>query len=118
MGMQLMVHESGPADVAKAASEMGMPLRMVDNMPAFPDEAVPEAFQEIRLGAEGGMISIRHSPAGLVLVVWGNADTNLQQSLTKLAVRLAGLSSGKLQAAGKVWQADEWLAAGAPLVDS
>lgn len=117
MGMQVSVPGGSPRLVAQAAKEQGLALRMVDNLPAFPDEAVPEEFQEVRLAGPAGMISVRSGPPGLTLVVWGNAEDALRQDLSKLAARLAELSSGTVLAAGQTWQVGEWLASGAPLVE-
>jgi hypothetical protein len=116
MGLQVSIPECGVAVVSKAAAELAMALRMVDNLPAFPNEPVPEDFSEIRLAAEGGMISVRNQADGLVLVVWGNADESLRKALVRLAARLAELGAGKVQAAGKNWPVADWVEAGAPLV--
>ena len=118
MGMQVSVPGANPQVVAQAATEQGLALRMVDNLPAFPDEAVPDEFQEIRLAGPSGMISVRSGPQGLTLVVWGNAEEALRAALAKLAGRLAELSSGTVLAAGRTWQVAEWLAVGAPLVEA
>lgn len=115
MGIQVIVPGAKPENAAQATREMGLPLRLVDNLPAFPDEAVPEAFEEIRVAAETGMISIRSGAEGLILVVWGNADLSLRERTGSLAARLAELSDGAIIAAGRRWDVGAWLAAGFPL---
>lgn len=49
-------------------------MRMIDGMPAFPDEDPPEDWKEIRLTFGAGMITIRQEGSSWNLVVWGNAD--------------------------------------------
>ena len=115
MGIQVIVPGAKPENAAQATREMGLPLRLVDNLPAFPDEAVPEAFEEIRVAAQTGMISIRSGAEGLILVVWGNADLSLRERTGNLAARLAELSDGAIIAAGRRWDVVAWLAAGFPL---
>lgn len=116
MGMQVTIPGCEPGNVRVVAKDLGMALRLVENMPAFPDEEIPEEFSEIRLGSEGGMISVRSQPGALVLVVWGNADDPLCQALVKLAGCLATRGAGKVIAAGKDWALADWLEAGTPLV--
>jgi|GEM_PF-1067818 len=118
MGIQVVIPGAGPKNAAQASREMGLPLRMVDSLPAFPDEPVPEAFQEIRVAAETGMISLRSGVDGLTLVVWGNADLPLREQVGRLAARLAELSEGAVLAAGKRWDVAGWVAAGAPLQEA
>lgn len=116
MGIQVTIPGCEPGNVRVVAKDLGMALRLVENMPAFPDEEIPEEFSEIRLGSDGGMISVRNQPGALVLVVWGNAEESLCQALVKMAGGLAARGAGIVRAAGKEWALADWLGAGTPLV--
>lgn len=48
-------------------------MRMIDNMPAFPDEVPPEDWKELRVSLGSDMITIRRAPQAWSFVVWGNA---------------------------------------------
>ncbi|MCY2939648.1 MAG: hypothetical protein NTV55_14995 [Planctomycetota bacterium] len=115
MGMEVIISGAKPIQVMRAAYDLSLILRMVDGLPAFPDESVPEAFQEIRLGGPGGMISVRVAMEGLQLVVWGNADKDLRNTLCSLGAHLAHASEGRVIAAGKGWEVEQWRLAGCPL---
>src|SRR5262245_12570740 len=43
-------------------------VRMIDGMPAFPDEAPPDEWKEIRIGLAGAMVTLLRSP-GVIEVV-------------------------------------------------
>ncbi|WP_157369592.1 hypothetical protein [Zavarzinella formosa] len=49
-------------------------MRLIDNMPAFPDEDPPENWRDIRLTFGAGMLTIRNDGSVWHIVVWGNAD--------------------------------------------
>lgn len=118
MGIQVIIPGASPGNAAQATRDMGLPLRMVDSLPAFPDEPVPESFVEIRVAAATGMISIQSGVEGLTLVVWGNADLPLLEKTGQLAARLARLAEGVVLAAGKKWDVAGWEEAGFPLQGS
>jgi hypothetical protein len=54
-------------------------MRMIDNMPAFPDEDPEEGWQELRVTLGHGMITLRRNGNTLGVIVWGNADEELQK---------------------------------------
>jgi hypothetical protein len=60
-------------------------LRMVDQMPAFPDETPDEPWTEIRLTLGNGMLTLRRQSPGLSVIVWGNADSALLADADALA---------------------------------
>jgi hypothetical protein len=69
-------------------------MRMIDNMPAFPDEDPPEDWRELRVSLGGGMITLRRSANALSVVVWGNADAQLQahqEALVKACEAVVGV---------------------------
>jgi len=49
-------------------------MRLIDNMPAFPDEDPPADWKDIRLTLGGAMLTVRNEGATWHVVVWGNAD--------------------------------------------
>jgi hypothetical protein len=55
-------------------------LRMIDGLPAFPDEVPADGWQELRVSLAGGMVTLRRRPAELVCVTWGNAGPDLAAS--------------------------------------
>lgn len=52
-------------------------IRMIDGLPAFPDEMPGGEWRELRLGFPAGMVTLRRSSGHLSCVVWGNADPAL-----------------------------------------
>lgn len=65
-------------------------MRLIDGMPAFPDEDPPEAWREIRISFGGEMISIRNQGNTWDLVTWGNADAVTQQQVQLLKQLCSG----------------------------
>jgi hypothetical protein len=53
-------------------------LRMIDGLPAFPDETPEPGWRELRVAVPGGMVTIRSAPDHFACVVWGNAAGDLQ----------------------------------------
>jgi hypothetical protein len=80
-------------------------LRMIDGLPAFPDETPEPTWNELRVGFAAGMVTLRRTPAGLSCVVWGNADDALRAAWDKLTWACAAgggvieTTSGSLTAA-------------------
>jgi hypothetical protein len=64
-------------------------LRMIDGLPAFPDETPEPGWRELRLGFPAGMVTLRRRPKSLSSVVWGNADAALLASQEALAAACA-----------------------------
>jgi len=64
-------------------------LRMIDGLPAFPDETPDPNWQELRIGFPAGMVTLRRGPNQLTCVVWGNADAALLQAWEALAAACA-----------------------------
>ena len=59
-------------------------IRMIDGLPAFPDESPEPGWKEIRVGLSAGMVTLRAGSDRLVSVVWGNADAALRAAWDKL----------------------------------
>ena len=81
--------------IQSAAAQAGLPLslRMIDNLPAFPDELPEEGWQELRVGSPHGMMTLRKARKSIDCTVWGNADGQLQSDWLRLAQILSGLDS-------------------------
>ena len=59
------------------AAGVAVQMRMIDNMPAFPDEEPEAGWRELRVSLGGGMLTLRREPGSMSVVVWGNADDKL-----------------------------------------
>jgi hypothetical protein len=69
-----------------ATRSAGLPLfiRMIDNLPAFPDEVPEEGWKELRVASSNGMMTLRQTKSGLDCIVWGNAEQALQSDWRRL----------------------------------
>ncbi|MFO0967992.1 MAG: hypothetical protein U0793_20735 [Gemmataceae bacterium] len=83
----------------KLAEERGCPvqMRMIDGELAFPDEAPPETWRELRVGLTGGMVTLQREPDGVRLVTWGNAGADLLRGWNTLAWALAQAGAGAVE---------------------
>jgi hypothetical protein len=72
------------------------PLRMIDGMPAFPDETPDAGWKELRVGTAAGMITIRRGPGTITCIVWDNADAALSAAWAKVTWACAAASSGTI----------------------
>ena len=81
--------------IQSAASASGLPLslRMIDDLPAFPDEQPEEGWRELRVGSPHGMMTLRKTRNGIDCTVWGNADGQLQSDWLRLVQILSDLDS-------------------------
>lgn len=61
-----------------AAAGRLVQMRMIDNLPAFPDEEPEAGWREVRVSLGGGMLTVRREPGRWKVVVWGNADEALR----------------------------------------
>jgi hypothetical protein len=60
-------------------------VRMIDGLPAFPDETPPDDWRELRVTLAGGMVTIRREPTAWTLVTWGTTDPSLDTAVDQLA---------------------------------
>jgi hypothetical protein len=72
-----------------AAAGVGVQMRMIDNMPAFPDEEPPEDWRELRITLGHGMLTLRRDVGQVRIVTWGNADAATQRDQELVAGALA-----------------------------
>lgn len=73
------------------------PLRMIDGMPAFPDETPPPDWRELRVGSAAGMMTVRRGAGVLTCVIWGNADEALIATWSRLIWACAVGGSGVIE---------------------
>ena len=69
-------------------------VKMIDDLPAFPDEVPPAEWREVRLGFAAGMVTVRRAGGDLACVVWGTADAGLTAAQSAVAEALAGQGGG------------------------
>ena len=94
MGQQIAVKVQREPDWsairdALASSGEQAVVRMIDDLPAFPDEIPEPGWQELRLAMNGGMVSLRRAGDEVLCIVWGNADEALLRSWHACAKALA-----------------------------
>ena len=77
-----------------AAAGAGVQMRMIDNVPAFPDEEPEPDWRELRVSLGGGMLTLRREPGRWRIVVWGNADEGLRRDQELLARACAEAAGG------------------------
>jgi hypothetical protein len=68
--------------------------RMIDGQLAFPDEAPPDNWREIRVALAGGMVTIRRLESAVEVVTWGNADEAMKQAWETVARAFAEAGVG------------------------
>ena len=76
-----------------SAAGAAVQMRMIDNLPAFPDEDPPGDWRELRVSLGSGMLTLRRDADRLHVVVWGNADAGLvrdQETLARACAEAAG----------------------------
>lgn len=76
------------------AAGLAFSIRMIDDLPAFPDETPEDGWREVRLSLPSGMVTLRKAGADLKCVVWGNADPALLADRDRLQL---ALTSGEPQ---------------------
>jgi len=80
-----------------ASRGMPLQLRMIDGELAFPDEAPPETWRELRVGTPAGMVTLAREQDGVRLVIWGNADEAMRRAWNVLGEAIADLTGGTVE---------------------
>ena len=85
--------------VARLLAERGwaVEMRMIDGELAFPDEEPGETWREIRVGAQGAMVSVRRRDREVAVVAWGNAEGAQRLLWQRLAWAFAQAGGGTVQ---------------------
>jgi hypothetical protein len=86
-------------------------LRMIDGLPAFPDETPAAAWKELRVGFIPGMVTLRRAHETLLCVVWGNADDALLAAWERLCWACAEAGRGLVETPERTYTANEFAAA-------
>ena len=116
MGVQLSVtfpagEPTWPAVAAKLAEAGVAPVvRMIDGLPAFPDEQPEEGWRELRLGFPAGMVTLARDPAGWRCVVWGTDDPALHRAQSLCAWAAASAGGGLVHTPAGPLPADQFRA--------
>ncbi len=80
---------------ARLASINTVPeLRMIDGLPAYPDESLGHDWQEVRVSFGGSMVTLRRTKVGFECVAWGNADGPAVAGWNSLAWACASAGGG------------------------
>jgi hypothetical protein len=79
------------------ARAFSIQLRMIDGLPAFPEEEPSADWRELRVGTAAGMITLRRTPAGMGVTVWGNADPALLAAANALLWAVADVGGGRVE---------------------
>lgn len=77
-----------------AESGVEVQMRMIDNLPAFPDEQPPAGWGDLRVAVAGQMITLRKDGRLLHVITWGNADAGLQEAAGEIAAACAEQGGG------------------------
>jgi hypothetical protein len=86
-----------PAVASRLAGRgLAVAVRMIDGLPAFPDEEPPAEWRELRVGADAGMVTLRRTPDGVACVTWGNADPQLRRLWDAVTWALADAGGGQV----------------------
>lgn len=112
MGMDLQVVFPTAAPAWSAVVErlathgLAVQMRMIDGELAFPDEVPPDGWRELRVAADGAMVTVRRNEAGVALVVWGNADAAQRRLWHALARAFAAAAAGQVRTEQGVFDAE------------
>jgi hypothetical protein len=88
--------------------EPQLTLRMIDGLPAFPDEEPEPGWGELRVGLPAGMVTIRRQGADLVCVVWGDADAALGIAWDRVCWACAAAAGGHIDGPSGPLTADQF----------
>ncbi len=102
MGMELTVTFSSGTPSWEAIQtrwkQAGIPItiRMIDGLPAFPDEIPSDEWNEVRVSTPAGMHTLRRAKDQISLIVWGNADPELIRHWQISAWACAAAGKGRI----------------------
>ncbi|MFO0801343.1 MAG: hypothetical protein U0804_28085 [Gemmataceae bacterium] len=90
---------------------VGVPaaVKMIDGLPAFPDEVPEPGWKELRVGTPGGMVTLRSAPDAVTCVVWGNADARLRADWDALCWACAAAGGGLVETPEGLTSADDFV---------
>jgi hypothetical protein len=115
MGLERHIHFPGDITPTWEAIHGALPrvgespvLRMIDGLPAFPDEIPDTGWKELRIATSAGMVTIRRRPGMLSCVVWGNADPALDVAWSKVVWACAEAGNGMIETPAGSISADQF----------
>src|SRR6266511_4544191 len=114
MGLDCTVRFPGPVpgwDTIKGQlARLGepAPLRMIDGLPAFPDESPEDGWRELRVGFPAGMVTLRRGNDSLTCVIWSNADAGLLAARDRVTWACAAAGQGTVATPAGDVSADEF----------
>ena len=96
MGLEVVVARTAPCPLGSLldrlkADGITATLAMVDGVLQGPGATPPAAWRDARLRTPAGMVALRRASAGIVVVVFGNADAALQAMQRRIADTLRQL---------------------------
>ena len=96
MGLEILVRRPSAlplAPLVDALAAAGLPstVAMVDNVLQGPGSAPPAAWRDVRLRTPAGIVSLRRTPSGIAIVIFGNADVVLQTAQRTVAEAVRGV---------------------------
>jgi hypothetical protein len=71
-------------------------LRMIDGLPAFPDEVPDSSWRELRVSLAAGMVTLRRDAESIRCIVWGRDDPALGAALDASVRAVASAGDGAL----------------------
>jgi hypothetical protein len=75
---------------------------MINGELAFPDEAPPADWRELRISLTAGMVTIRRTaPDRVSVVTWGNAEGPVLDDWRAVSLALAEAGGGTVHGPGK-----------------
>jgi len=83
-------------------------LRLIDGLPAFPDELPADDWKELRIGMAAGMVTIRRGAGRLTCVIWANAGQALEEDWRRVTWACAAAGDGLIDGADGTVTADEF----------
>jgi hypothetical protein len=83
-------------------------LRLIDGLPAFPNETPASDWKELRIATEAGMVTIRRGPCSLNCVIWGNADAALEAAWSAVTWACASAGNGLIDSSNGAIPPDEF----------
>jgi hypothetical protein len=95
MGIDINVAKAGPyplGPLLEKLSASGLPseILMIDGA-LVPPGAAPAEWRDVRLRTPAGSITLTRRPAGISVVVFGNADEALQDAQRRIAQLIEAL---------------------------
>lgn len=84
-------------------------IRMIDGLPAFPDESPEAGWKELRLGLPAGMVTLRRGPGALTAVIWGTGEPALTQAWHQVVWACASAGGGVIETPSGPQSAQDFL---------